>query len=459
MKNFSLIPILLIGSLLFLSCEKQYEWLDIKNNKNLVVPETLQDFQAILDNSNIMNRYFSTPGLVGADNVYVTDNNYPTLQETERNLYIWAYEIWADGTSAPWTNLYSIVGYANLVLDGLKKIDESGAQYANLEGQAYFYRAYAFYILAQLFCKPYDDNTANSLGLPLRLTADINVIEERASLAQTYEQILADAQASATLLSTEQTYLLRPSKAAAFGLLAKTYLLMGNYREALRYADEALQLHPALLNFNSDLVQPNTTYRFPTLGVNNPEIMFYAEAISYQSIRPVTSSTGNVDTLLYGQYAPDDLRKSTFYMTIANAQKFMGAYTGSFANFTGIASNEIYLIRAECYARLDRLEEGLNDLNLLLLNRYKNGMLVPFQIDNKEVLLTTILNERRKELPFTANLRWEDLRRLNKEPLYRQTIRRRVNGVEYVLEPNSARFVLPVPNQEIELSGISQNER
>ncbi len=70
-----------------------------------------------------------------------------------------------------------------------------------------------------------------------------------------------------------------------------------------------------------------------------------------------------------------------------------------------------------------------------------------------------ILEERRKELPFTGQLRWEDLRRLNKDQRFAKILVRTIAGNEYQLLPNSKRYVFPIPDIEIELSGIPQNER
>jgi hypothetical protein len=65
-------------------------------------------------------------------------------------------QMWDDqsGISYQWNNLYTLIEYANIVLDGLKTIDQNTTGYNNLKGQALFYRAFSFYTLAQLFCKP-----------------------------------------------------------------------------------------------------------------------------------------------------------------------------------------------------------------------------------------------------------------------------------------------------------------
>lgn len=38
-----------------------------------------------------------------------------------------------------------------------------------------------------------------------------------------------------------------------------------------------------------------------------------------------------------------------------------------------------------------------------------------------------------------------DLKRLNREPEFAKTITHTINGTEYKLEPNSPKYVLPIP--------------
>ena len=83
---------------------------------------------------------------------------------------------------------------------------------------------------------------------------------------------------------------------------------------------------------------------------------------------------------------------------------------------------------------------------------------MPVTVTDADELLRIILQERRKELLFRS-LRWTDLRRLNKDSRFAVTLTRKLNNDTYTLPPNDARYVLPIPQQEIEESGIQQNPR
>ncbi|WP_448635385.1 RagB/SusD family nutrient uptake outer membrane protein [Pedobacter panaciterrae] len=440
---------------------KQSDWLDEKRIKSDVRPETLKDYQAILDNVAWINNRFVSSGLACADNIYVTERDFGSLQQGERQLYLWGNDPWAaNGNTTPeWSFPYTIIEYANIVLDGLAESNSDSPEVKNIKGQALFYRSMALYNLTQLFCRQYDAGSATrEKGLPIRLTSDVNIIVQRSSLAETFSQITLDCKDAIANLNMTQSFFTRPSKLAAYGLLAKIYLNMGIYDQALENANQVLNQYSSLLDFNGGKVSLAKTYRFPANGQGNEEILFYAYGGNMNIIRPTTNTRGNVDSILYRMYSDNDLRKVFFYNKSTTAVKFRGGYTGNFYTFNGIATNEIYLIKSECAARLGQIDAAMNTLNTLLRNRYITGTYIDQTAEDIPSALRLILAERRKELPFTLNTRWEDLKRLNKEEGQRTTLRRVIAGTEYILNPGDPRYSLPIPISEINLSGIEQND-
>jgi hypothetical protein len=455
------VTIIICTTLLIVGCKRQDDWLNAKRLSSDVTPKSIDDFQAILNFDNIMNQKFATLGLLGCDNLYLTDTAFPSIVQNERDGYLWQKAIWDDngGNSIEWINMFVMIEDANIVLDGLQNINTNAANYNDVKGQALFYRAIAYYTLAQLFCKQYDPLTASTdLGLPIRLSSDVNAISQRANLQKTYDQILSDAtQASLLLNVIPVLQYRRPYKYSSYGLLAKIYLVMNDYVNAGLFAGKVLTNVSTLLDFNSNLVLPTSTYRFPVNGLNNPEILFYASSNNYTIIRPYTLNKAFVAPELYISYDNNDLRKTCFYLLSNGNAQFRGTYTGSNTNFAGIATNEMYLISAECYARQGNFTAALSDLNTLLQKRYKTGTYKNITASNADDALAIVLRERRKELPFTADIRWEDLRRLNKDPNFQKTITRTVSGNNYTLLPNTSGYVFPIPTNEIKLSGIQQN--
>lgn len=438
-----------------ISCSCSEEYLDKKPDKSIVVPSTLTDLQALLDNSRVMN---ITPaiGVLGADDLFMEEAGWEGLiNPLEKNGYLWAKEVYEGQLSSnDWNTPYEQVFYANVVLEGLDKIGLTTAnetEWKSIRGRALFYRAFAFYELAQLFCEPYSADASASLGIPLRLTADVGAPVERATVKETYDQILLDLQEAAQLLPETPDVATRPTSVSNKALLARVYLSMEDYENAEAYASAALERNAALLDYNN--ISATSSRPFQTM---HEEVLFHASMLSY---RFLSSSLSYIDTLLYASYSNDDLRKGVFFRSRGNNRySFKGSYTGNLLQFAGISNNEVYLIRAECRVRNGDTTGALEDLNALLEKRYRASAFVPVVEDDPDALLALILNERRKELVFRST-RWTDLRRLNHDTRFQKTLSRELNGAVYTLPPNDARYVYPIPFQEISISGIPQNVR
>lgn len=448
-----LIYILLAG--LLSGCTKTF--LDKKPDQTLVVPQTFQDLQALLDNSNSMNINMPALSEVSSDDYYVTDAGFASVTTPMfRNAYTWNKDLY-DGSPdiIDWNYTYQQIFYANVVLEGLEKMtaaQRAGRQYATEKGSALFFRAYGLYSAAQLFCKPYNAATAaGDLGMPVRTSSDITQKSTRASVKATYDQVIADLQESLGYLPQTVSIKTRPSLAAGNGLLARAYLSMADYPHAFQYAGQALKLYSTLLDYDAA-----STTKLHSFRKYNDEVIFHSR-IYYTSLTNNTSRL-LIDTTLYRMYVADDLRRVLFFTPAANGQTFKGSYTGSDDLFNGIATDELYLIRAEAAARLGNTAAALADLNTLLTARYRAGKFTPLNAATAGEALDLVLKERRKEL-LLRGLRWSDLRRFNQEKGREVTLERQLYGTVYTLPPNSPRYVLPIPDIVIQLGGIPQNQR
>src|SRR5574338_619976 len=127
--------LLLITVLLALaSCKK---FLDAKPDKQLAVPQSLKDCQALLDNTNMMTVQYPTAGEIASDNFYLLYTSWQTRSVTDQNTYIWGRDVFNDNDRNDWNNSYTVVYYANTVLDLLKNsfTIPSGPQEDNVKGQ------------------------------------------------------------------------------------------------------------------------------------------------------------------------------------------------------------------------------------------------------------------------------------------------------------------------------------
>lgn len=458
-KITSIITQTLLVCTLLTSCKKQQEWLEIKSNLNSVTPQRISEFQALLDiDINFMGKGLLT--VISAAPYYLTNEQFNSITTgVERNAYTWNKQIFEGRHSSEWENNYATIAIANIALEGISKIPITASNrsaYNQVKGTSHYFRAAGYLNLIQAFAKHYDANTYSSdLGVILQLTPEFNEQPKRATVKQCYEQIIEDLTIAASVLPNLTDNQIRPSSTAAKALLANVYLLMERWDLAEKFASEALSNYAILMDFNTIPITANIP--FATLQNKNPEIIYYAEMAGSSNF---VSNGSFIDSTLYQFYQNNDLRKTAFFRLFNNRPIFKGFYTGKTATpFGGIATNEIYLIKAEALARLGDFTSAMTVLNSLLQKRWRTGTFSPITASNANEALSKIINERQKELPFTSNIAWCDLRRLNKDVRFTRTLKRTVLNTTYELAPNSSKYVLPIPDEEIRLTGIPQNIR
>jgi hypothetical protein len=470
MKHQKLIFIII--PLLFWQTGCKKDFLDQRPNLAQAIPATLADCQALLDDYSRMNAGYPDHGEAASDSYYFTDavyNGLPDANNTAENKNNYRWNSQGEHV-AQWLQGYQVVYNANLVLSTLEKLSSTDPNYTVVRGSALFFRAFAFYHLAQLFCKPYTFATAGSdPGIPLRMTPNPQEVSSRGTVKQVYDRIIADLNEAVALLPVEVQVKSRPSKAAAFGALARTYLSMEDYVNAGKMADECLKLQHILIDYNeTSATLTATTVNAATTGPSflrfNAEVIFQAVTIS----GTLAQGMVQINPALYNSYTASDRRKEVFFgegMEWWGEPNgiigFRGNYDGTEnpVLFMGLATNEMYLIRAECYAREGNTVLSMSDLNTLMAKR----MVPPYvnrTASSAEDALRQILTERRKELVFRT-LRWTDLRRLNKDPQFAVTLRRNMNNISYTpLQPNDLRYTFLIPTREvIDLTGMEQNPR
>lgn len=452
------IPFIIILLILMISpgCKK---YLDERPSKNFRTISSLKDAQALLDNYSSLNQSDIGATEVSTDDYYLSKENYDQIEENYRRMYTWEKDYLFVPEFNDWGNAYKNVYLANSALEVMPKLERNSGnevQWDSVKGQALFFRAWFLLQAAITWAPAYNEATAKTdLGLPLRLNTNFNEPSVRASLAHTYQQIVDDLKAAIKILPVKQAALTRPSKEAALTLLARTSLYMGNYEDAAIYASDALKLSNKMLDFNT--LDPTDEY---PIKPYNPEVIFesyfYMPAIIanfYAYIKPD----------LYESYDINDLRKIIFFKPNGNAFSFYGSYEGSLLLFSGISRNELYLIRAEAYARTNKVVQAMEDLHTLLINRWKkeplNGtsLYINQDISSSKIALDLVIIERRKEL-LMRGLRWADIKRLNKEGA-NINLERILNGTTLQLTAGDPRFDLPIPEDIIMQTGIPQNKR
>lgn len=441
---------LIYFSMLLFSCGKG--WLDHKTDMKQTTPTTLKDFQGLLDDDeNTMNQWGAALEEVASDGHYINDINFGNTSNIDKNAYTWAKSL-PNVAVNDWNYNYRRILYCNIILDGLKKVNGANLEeIKNVKGQALFQRARCFYELSQIFAPPFNPNSSSTdLSIPLRLEADVTIPSKRSTVEQTYTQIINDLLLAIDLLPSMPLIKTRGSKVAASGLLARVYLSKEDYSDAGKTADFTLSLYDSLMDYN--LLSTNASF----IGLFNKEVIFHNRMNSYSSL---SGTRLLIDSSLVAMYDSNDLRRSLFFKRNSNnTYSWKGNYDNVTTRlFSGIATDELLLIRAECFARAGDINRSMKDLNVLLSKRWKNTVpYFPLSASNADDALVKVLTERKKEL-LLRGLRWSDLRRLNRDSRFAITVTRTVQGGTYTLEPNSYKYTFPIPDDIIQQTGMQQN--
>lgn len=168
----------------------------------------------------------------------------------------------ANEVQSLWSSAYNTINRANVLIDGVANAPISAASKAQYIAEAKFVRATSYFMLLQLYARPYTDGAGNKPGVILRLTPQTTFGDNdkaRATVAQVYEQIIKDLnEAEADLPANYTTATLRVTrahKATAIALKSRVYLNMGLWGNVIT---EGNKLVPNAAPFTSPLASANS---------------------------------------------------------------------------------------------------------------------------------------------------------------------------------------------------------
>lgn len=444
-------------------------YLDIRP-KGYIIPEATKDYEALLNGADIMKASESYPNYL-TDDAYIPSEDATgfliglnTTERYIRNLYTFQKNTYGTAeTDGLWDYTYNrIFTYNVLINEVMDSQDGSEAEKKVIQAEAYVGRAFEYLNLVNAYAVHYDPTTANTdPAVPLIKEADISLENlTRATVAEVYQLIESDLLSAIPYLPEKpKGTSFRASKAAGLGILARTYLYQGRYEEALRYANEALNYNDKLIDLNDyTLVMPDGFIgrsNVPELD-KNPENLYTRMAPYVFGLAMNVYGSEDLMTL----YSDSDQRK-TLYFTKKPFGMAIENYLwlpGFMANLA-IATPEVYLIAAEAEARVGSPERATELLNTLRSHRIANY--TPLTTGSKEEVLREVLNERRRELVFSGLHRLIDLKRLNKDPRFAKSITHNGSGSStHTLEPNSPKYVLPIPDKVLQFNPDMQpNQR
>jgi starch-binding outer membrane protein, SusD/RagB family len=342
-----------------------------------------------------------------------------------------------------WEVSYKIIYGANIAI---QMADEKGSDPLTdqLKGECYFLRAFATHCLVRLFARPYSVANGTLPGVILRESSGDGSPKPRATLAETYDYIISSLKMAASLMSAEPPEVRNnrgfASKYSAWALLSRVYLYMGDYENTIAYADSVI---------NSGVFSLETADAYPgyfAKAVNEPETIWCIPflAVDDKKEAAVASMIFNGANCWGEEGASPSILKEmgfgTDMMTIDARWQYINTsapglkngvniyYIGKFSGQDGsptlsspvmLRLSEVYLNRAEAFAKLGQTDAALADINEIRTNRMvvpEGGTLDDYLYDVSRDMITTanildfVLKERRIELAFEGQRIFDILR-------------------------------------------------
>lgn len=433
MKLSNLIYTILVPAMLTVSCKK---FLDVKP-KGVIIAETINDYQGLLNSDFVLNSFgLNTPIIFPTDDI--TDVTFSLQNQTspKGNIYFWTAYI--NNTSVRpdlWADLYSSIANLNVVTEGvLDAVDGTPLQKRQLYAEAMVAKVFNYVHLLSFFSPAYNKATAGTeYGVPYITSTDVSAtVPARLSLQNCYDQLIKDVTNAIPDLPENNLNNTRVTRDAAYGMLTRIYMSMGDYTNAAKYADLVLSSDKAtILNYNN-----YTGGKLPATN-SSPEELW---------VKYCNNSTFRYSDELLSQYdRTNDLR-----MTFLASIKTDGIYYGGQQNYNpnrGITYAEIYLDKAECLARAGDFNGALAIVNnTIRKNRFSPSKYTPVVATNTETGIKAVLDERRRELAFKG-IRWIDMKRLDMDGRMPAVKRVAKDGTTVLatLAPKSSAYTFQIP--------------
>lgn len=321
-----------------------------------------------------------------------------------------------------WYISYKIINDCNTVIEAVEKTPSPDAIREQLLGECYFLRAFTHFTLVKFFARPYAQNPAAD-GIILRTSTADAGLKARATVEETYQQIIADAEKAASLMNQPRgvSY---GSMEAAWALLSRVYLYKEDNAKAIEFAGKVINSAKFAL---ADAISYPDLFKDARSASETIFCIAFTPQEDYGKFGSIASMMYSDGNSGWGEeFAsqslrdvmnehPEDIRWS--YITPledeeGNLEKKNGIetyYVSKFSFQDGsptlsspvmLRLSEMYLNRAEANAKLGNTADALDDVDEIRKNRGLEGSLYEGTVPSGSTALEVVLKERRIELAF-----------------------------------------------------------
>lgn len=339
-----------------------------------------------------------------------------------------------DNTRYLWQTYYNAIAHANQALAAIDEMG-GGSELNAQKGEALICRAYGHFVLANIFCMPYNEATADKdLGLPFCDAPETKVLVdyERGTMRELYQKIEKDILEGLPLIDDNNYEVPKYhfNKKAAYSFAARFYLFymkpdLSNLDKVIEYTSAALGAQPTALLRNmaqytslgaEDIANAYVQAKEPAnfLLLTNYSVLARLTGTSYPRYscdRIIISndlfwakgpwgsgSSANNNSLVYGRKLYKHGADGARFPKFTEFWEDPGYAHVVYAAFT---ADDALLMRAEAYALKKEYDKSMEDLTMW----YNAKTLESFVYQNKTykrpVFNRKVLNDFMAPIAYT----------------------------------------------------------
>lgn len=424
-----------------------------------------------------------------SDNVGTDPKNVQRRDMTQS--YKWQ-DVDLEGQDTPsyyWTSNYMAIAHANQALLALEEVKENNPELKKaIRGEALACRAFAHFMLVNVFAKSYNPQTASSdNGIVIMEQPEVSLLVQykRSTVKQVYDFVEKDLLEALDLVSDKyykNTGKYHFNKNALFAFASRFYLLKRDYAACEKYSTMVLgtEYSPAMVRNYKDIYTGTSSEIIATKFTDSnlkSNLLLIRKDVLY-AYKGYTGYRFNQDVYNSLVISKKDLRFSISY-SFGGTASFLPKFQRELIKKTSLTSSSGYPYTIEIGFRseevfFNRLESWLNmgadklplfesHFNQYLMYIYSETinyttLLANYKkaypgMSNDKLRLIMVLDEKRREF-VEEGLRWFDICRHNIPVRHTD-----INGNTDILKENDARKIVQIPQTAIKYGELEPNIR
>lgn len=430
---------------------------------------------------------------------FADKGNLSATDNLDLSLYSWEIPI-DDQQDSPifyWSACYKAIAQANQALASIEELSTEENPMNAQRGEGLLARAYAHFMLVNLWSEHYDPATSSSdLGIPYVTEPENELLKDysRGTVEEVYENIEQDLLEGLELVENNYEspkFHFTPEAALAFA--TRFYLYKGEWQKVIDYSNQLLNSNNLNLRdweFYNTLQYSEVENIFSSSTQSTNLLIAYTSSVYSRSFASSRFGLSNakLDDLFSQNSFSNPTGKTWIYPIygtdlVYNIPKFQEyfEYTNINAGIGFVHTpnvlfsyDEVVLARAEAYAMLEQYDNSLNDINSVLASvttnfnssdelsqsdveefyQYEENVFTPYySLNETQTSFVECIAEIRRREYYFEGLRWFDIKRFHLEVAHDF-----INRNTDILGKEDNRRLLQIPQNALAV-GIQPNPR